>query len=96
MNADARRSSTDKSVRSFHIQARLIDNQIIVVKQAWMGCSFSFPAAEWPKDAWKQKEWIERLTPWWDMDVPSWSPQATRMRESCMRAITEISLSDKR
>ena len=34
--------------------------------------------------------WVERLTPWWDMELPQWSPTVHRLRESCVKAINNL------
>lgn len=63
-------------------------------QQKVCGIIFSFPAAVWPQDARRQREWIERLTPWWDMTMPDWTPQAHRLRESCVKAINNLTRPD--
>lgn len=82
-------TATDKSVRDMPVKAKLKVGQIIV-EQKLCGVVFSFPAAVWPEGSWKQSKWIERLTPWWDMDAPDWSPQAQRLRDACRNSINKL------
>lgn len=79
----------DRSVRDLPLNVKLKSGQIIV-EQGACGVAFSFPAVAWPNDVAKQYLWIQRLTPWWDMDAPDWTPQARRLRESCVKAINSI------
>ncbi len=81
--------ASDKSVRDLPVNVKNKDGQIIA-EQKTCGIVFSFPAAVWPKDASKQWQWIERLTPWWDAWIPDWTPQAQRLRESCVKAINKL------
>lgn len=81
----------DRSVRDLPLKAKVKDGQIIV-EQGTCGIVFSFPSAVWPKDASKQWQWIERLTPWWDAWLPDWTPKAHRLRESCVKAINVLLL----
>ena len=90
-----RRRSTDKSVRDRAVTAKLSVGQIIVENKI-NGVLFSFPAAVWPlhwnptTTAIKRLEWVTRLTPWWDMEQPQWSPTSQRLRESCVKAINNL------
>ena len=83
------RRARDRSVDSLPVKTKVKVGQIIV-EQPVCGIIFSFPAAVWPSAAHKQRNWVERLTPWWDMDAPDWSPQAHRLRESCVKAINKL------
>lgn len=85
-----RHAATDKSVREITVTAKLVAGDVRVeCKRA--GIIFGFPRAVWPSDSWTQAQWIERLTPWWDMACPDWSPQAQRLRDSCRAAINRLS-----
>ena len=85
----ARRSARDRAVRDLPVKAKLRQGQIIV-EQPICGIIFSLPAAVWPSDPRKQLAWVTRLTPWWDMDAQDWTPQAHRLRESCLKAINNL------
>ena len=80
---------TDKSVRDLPVKAKLKAGQISV-EQSLCGIVFSFPAAVWPQGSWKQAQWVERLTPWWDMDAPDWTAQCQRLRDACRGAINNL------
>ena len=80
---------TDKSVRDLLVKAKLKAGQIIV-EQSLCGIVFSFPAAVWPQGSLKQAKWVERLTPWWDMDAPDWTAQCQRLRDACQGAINNL------
>ena len=82
-------TATDKTVRDLPVKVKLKIGQIIV-EQKLCGVVFSFPAAVWPDDPMRQRAWIMRLTPWWDMAAPDWTPQAQRLRDSCQRAINTL------
>ena len=83
--------ATDKSVRAAAVNVKLVAGQI-VVENKLNGVLFSFPAACWPDStmAAHQRMWVERLTPWWDMEQPQWSPTSQRLRESCVKAINKL------
>ncbi len=81
--------SSDKSVRGAAVKTKLKLGQIIV-EQPLNGIIFSFPSHCWPMESAHQRMWIDRLTPWWDMELPQWSPTAHRMRESCVKAINKL------
>lgn len=81
--------ASDRSVSSLPVQSKLKAGQIIVEQKA-CGVVFSFPAAVWPREVKKQRAWVERLTPWWDMDASDWTPQAHRLRESCLKSIIKL------
>lgn len=74
---------------SLPVKTRLKAGQI-VVEQTVCGVLFSFPAAVWPRAARQQREWVERMTPFWEMSAPDWTPQAHRLREACVQAINEL------
>ena len=80
------KKATDKSVRENTTIAKMV-NGLIVVENKKHGIIFSFPAAVWPVLPPQQRAWVERLTPWWDMSQPDWSPLSHRLRESCVAAI---------
>lgn len=82
--------NSDRSVRNLPVLVRRKNGQIIV-EQKLQGVLFSFPAACWPPDSQSahQRLWVARLTPWWDMELPQWSPTAHRLRESVVRAINK-------
>jgi hypothetical protein len=84
-----RRRGSDRSVDSLFVRAKEKCGQVSV-EQPICGIVFSFPEAVWPKSPDKQLAWVKRLTPWWDMDAPDWSPQAQRLRESCVKAINNL------
>ena len=75
-------------MRDFPVRAKIKNGQIIA-EQKLSGIIFSFPAAVWPTQKLKRLEWVTRLTPWWDMGAADWSPQAQRLRESCINSINE-------
>lgn len=81
----------DKSVRDHAVNVKLVNGQVVVENKI-CGILFSFPAACWPDNSMSahQRMWVERLTPWWDMEQPQWSPTAHRLRESCVKAITKL------
>lgn len=79
----------DKTVRDNPTKAKLKIGQIIV-EQPSNGVIFSFPAAVWPRGSWKQAQWVERLTPWWDLDTPGWTAQSQRLRDTCVNAINKL------
>ena len=83
--------ATDKSVRDRAVTVKLSAGQIIVENKT-CGIIFSFPAACWPDSTMSahQRMWVERLTPWWDMEQPQWSPTSQRLRESCVKAINKL------
>jgi hypothetical protein len=81
--------ATDKSVRDLPLKVKSKAGQIIV-EQSLCGIIFSFPAAVWPDDGAKQRAWIERLTPWWDIGEIGWTPTCQRLRESCVKAINKL------
>ena len=81
--------SSDKSVRDLSVNVKIKDGQIIA-EQKTCGIVFSFPAAVWPIGYTQQAEWVERLTPWWDMCQADWTPKAQRLRESCRKAINKL------
>lgn len=84
-----RRRSIDKSVRDRAVKVKLVAGQIVVENKT-CGILFSFPAACWrDQPAW-QRMWVARLTPWWDMEQPQWSPTSQRLRESCVKAINNL------
>ena len=83
--------ASDKTVRDLPLKVKIKDGQIIVEQQT-CGVCFSFPAIVWPAGYREQAEWGERLTPWWDMCQPDWTPQAQRLRESCRKAINNLSV----
>ena len=83
------KQATDKTVRDVPVKVRLKVGQIIV-EQKICGVLFSFPAAVWPQDAMLQRAWVMRLTPWWDIGAPDWSPQAQRLRDACRRGINTL------
>jgi hypothetical protein len=62
----------------------------IVVEQPVCGIIFSFPAHCWPDELAHQRMWVDRLTPWWDMEQPQWSPTSHRLREKCLTAINNL------
>lgn len=84
-----RKSARDKSVRDLPVEACLKVGQIIV-EQRICGVVFSFPAVVWPEGSWKQAQWVERLTPWWDTDTIGWTPQCQRLRDACRGAINKL------
>ena len=86
-----RRRASDKSVRDRAVNVRLTDGHIVVENKI-NGVLFSFPAAVWPDATMSahQRMWVERLTPWWDMEQPQWSPTSQRLRESCVKAINNL------
>ena len=86
-----RRRASDKSVKAAAVNVKLVQGQI-VVENKLNGVLFSFPAAVWPDSTMSahQRMWIERLTPWWDMEQPQWSPTSQRLRESCVKAINNL------
>lgn len=81
----------DKSVRDAAVDAKLVKGQIVVENKI-NGVLFSFPAAVWPDEsmAAHQRMWVNRLTPWWDMEQPQWSPTSQRLRDSCLAAIRKL------
>ena len=81
--------ATDKSVRDAAVNVKLAQGQIIVENKI-NGVLFSFPAACWPDQSAHQRMWVDRLTPWWDMEQPQWSPTSQRLRESVVRAINKL------
>ena len=83
--------ASDKSVRDAAVNVKLALGQIVVENKI-NGVLFSFPAACWPDATMSahQRMWIERLTPWWDMEQPQWSPTAHRLRESVVKAINKL------
>jgi hypothetical protein len=83
--------ATDKYVRDLPTTARLVNGQVIVENKI-CGILFSFPAAVWPDKSMSahQRIWVERLTPWWDMEQPQWSPTSQRLRESVVKAINKL------
>ena len=83
--------ATDKSVRDAAVNVKLVLGQIVVENKI-NGVLFSFPAACWPDNTMSahQRMWIERLTPWWDMEQPQWSPTSHRLRESVVKAINKL------
>ena len=83
--------ATDKSVRDAAVTVKLAAGQI-VVENKLNGVLFSFPAAVWPgpEQSAYQRMWVQRLTPWWDMEQPQWSPTSQRLRESCVKAINKL------
>mgnify|MGYP001607890146 CR=1 FL=1 len=83
--------ATDKSVRDAAVNVKLVLGQIVVENKI-NGVLFSFPAAVWPDATMSahQRMWIERLTPWWDMEQPQWSPTSHRLRESVVKAINKL------
>ncbi len=91
MKINTRMSVTEKSVRDFPVKAKLKAGQIIV-EQRLLGVVFSFPAACWPDDSLPadQRMWVIRLTPWWDIGPPGWSPTAQRLRAACQNAIKNL------
>jgi hypothetical protein len=82
-------TATDKTVRDLPVKVKLKIGQIIA-EQKLCGVVFSFPAVVWPDDPMRQRAWIMRLTPWWDMAALDWTPQAQRLRESCLKAINNL------
>ena len=82
---------TDKSVRDMPTTAKLKAGQVIVENRL-QGVVFSFPAASWPDDPMHQREWVMRLTPWWDIGGIGWTPTAQRLRDACLRAINKLCL----
>lgn len=87
-----RASASDNSVRDQTVTAKLKAGNVAVECKI-NGVLFGFPLAVWPADSWTQAQWVERLTPWWDMSEPDWSPQAQRLRASCRAAINKLSAS---
>jgi hypothetical protein len=83
--------ASDKSVRDRAVTVRLTNGQIVVENKT-CGILFSFPAACWPDDSLSahQRMWVNRLTPWWDMEQPQWSPTSQRLRDSCLAAIRKL------
>lgn len=83
--------ATDNSVRDAAVNVKLVAGQI-VVENKLNGVLFSFPAACWPDSTMSahQRMWVERLTPWWDMEQPQWSPTSHRLRESVVKAINKL------
>ena len=81
--------TTDKSVRDRAVTVKLSMGQIVVENKT-CGIIFSFPAACWPDQSAHQRMWVDRLTPWWDMEQPQWSPTSQRLRESCVKAINKL------
>jgi hypothetical protein len=84
-----KQTAMDKSVRDLPVKVKLKVGQIIV-EQGICGVIFSFPAAAWPDDPLDQARWVMRLTPWWDIGGPDWSPQAQRLRDACRNAINKL------
>lgn len=82
---------THKAVRDMPIKVTLKAGQIIV-EQKLQGILFSFPAACWPdaSQSAHQRMWVNRLTPWWDMEQPQWSPTSQRLRDACLTAINKL------
>lgn len=93
LHSVVQRRASNRNVDSLPVKSKLKEGQI-VVEQNTCGIIFSFPAAVWPSEARKQRDWIERLTPWWDMTMPDWTPQAHRLRESCVQAINNLTRPD--
>ena len=91
LHAVVRRRATDKSVRALPTTAKLVAGQVVVENKT-CGIIFSFPAAVWPDNTMSahQRMWVERLTPWWDMEQPQWSPTSHRLRESAVKAINKL------
>lgn len=81
--------ASDEGVRESRVTAKLKAGDVIVDCKR-NGVIFGFPLAVWPATAWEQAQWIERLTPWWDMTAPDWTPQAQRLRDSCRAAINKL------
>lgn len=83
--------ANDKSVRDRAVNVKLVQGQIVVENKT-CGILFSFPAASWPDDSLSayQRMWVNRLTPWWDMEQPQWSPTSQRLRDSCLEAIRKL------
>ena len=90
------KKTTEKSVRDRVTTAKRVDGQIIVANKT-CGILFSFPAACWPDDSLSanQRMWVNRLTPWWDMEQPQWSPTSQRLRDSCLAAIRKLFAPDE-
>ena len=88
--------ATDKSVRDAAVNVKLVASQIVVENKI-NGVLFSFPAACWPDSTMSahQRMWVERLTPWWDMEQPQWSPTSHRLRESVVKAINKLFLNEQ-
>lgn len=80
-----------KTLKISKTTASLVEGQIIV-KNGFYGILFSFPAACWPpnSEALHQRLWVERLTPWWDMEQPQGKPESQRLREACVQAINKL------
>lgn len=76
------------------VKAKLKGGQIIV-EQKICGIIFSFPKAVWPANENLKRLWVERLTPWWDINQPDRTPQAQRLREKCINEIERIIKNDK-
>lgn len=83
--------ASDKSVRDRAVTVKLAAGQIVVENKT-CGILFSFPAACWPDDSLSahQRMWVNRLTPWWDMEQSQWSPTSQRLRDSCLAAIRKL------
>ena len=88
LHSVVQRRAHDKSVRGNPVKAKLKLGQL-TVENPLNGVMFGMPACAWPRDPAKQRAWVERLTPWWDMDAPDWTPTAHRLRESCVKAINK-------
>ncbi len=84
------KSATCKSVRDLPVKARLDGRGVIIVEQKLNGILFTFPAISWPVVSFGQREWVERLTPWWDIFHTEWTPQCHRLRESCVKSINAV------
>ena len=79
-------------LNDFKVRVKVNAGQV-VVSETTCGVVFGFPAAVWPAAPDKQREWITRLTPWWDINLPGWTPQSYRLRERILSLINASMIS---